>query len=138
MSLFDNMDTFSVIICPECGRDDFVNISGNAIQGNTSNAKCPNCGIYFHVSKVDAGRNGGKRIRWRTIYAAQKKNFTLDEWEWKMFFFLEDKKPQWQTYSDSIRNRRTDKRPIEDVNKLIDQKWQAHQVLLSLKFNLKK
>ena len=133
MNILEEMDAFSVIICPECGHGgDFNTTKWSPDNGKYNNGMCPECGLYFHIGKVDTAWNG-RKVQWKTIYASTEKNFTLDEWEWKMFFFLVDKKPQWQTYSDEIRNKRTDKRPIEEVNNLIEQKWEAHQVMIALR-----
>jgi hypothetical protein len=137
MSVLEEMDVFQIIICPECGGSEFVTIRGRPLQVIARAARCKECGLYFFADKMDISVKGANTT-WKTIYAAKGKSFTLDEWEWKILFFTDGDSGGWHTYSKKIRDLRTDKRSLNELVKLMSDKFGAHQVTLSLTSNFKR
>lgn len=125
MISMDDCKIYSFLICPECGSDKAAKLH----VGNT--ATCTVCGLHFIL--IHSRKS-------KIVYASTDKSFTLDDWQWKIFFSLEKEMvvSRWRTFSEKIINRRTDKRPIEEVNKLIAGRWTAHQVAVALKSGFKR
>ncbi len=126
MSYIDQLNIDNVFVCPECGCEEF--------EYNRP-SRCANCELFIHVAASRKGGGFGSDVRGsgvRFIYGSRGRELkSIDEWDWKMAFSEADV-TEWVTWSN---HKREDSRTLEEVRKIISDKWEAQKVMFALTKN---